>query len=344
MPILRPRPPVQPSGGATAPGSGVAVKVANKGTNGSDPRFSIAGLTKIDGNRYQDGAGNIFDDSGRMLSGNWALLADTPGLPPSNQSESYSIYTSQAPGGGGSGGAGGSSVLSNPYYQQVLAAINAANAADSASRRTGLQQALISFGLVPENFNDKYGDVDALTRSLAEKNTTSGLSTRARLLASLKENNRLGLRSLASRGLRRSGARGFKLRRNQLEFDQQHSDALGNLLGYAGNLYSQFAQNEYQRALQLASAAQYASSQIDPGFGSDGDGGYVNPYLLMPPPEGQAWNPRQMFQGGPTQVNPYASVVGRAPRTQPASSGVPTYPVEPRRFPAGGGGGPLRTM
>jgi hypothetical protein len=152
--------------------------------------------------------------------------------------------------------------LGSPYYQQVLAAVNAGSTADAAARRGAIQQALIGFGLVPEGFQDKYGDIDALTRSLAEKNTTSGLSTRARLLQARSDAIRQFSRGLSARGLRRSGTKGYGLRRRQLEFDQGYSDALGKLLGYTGGLYSQFAGNEYQRQLALASALANASQNL----------------------------------------------------------------------------------
>ena len=173
-------------------------------------------------------------------------------------------------GGGGGGGAGG--LAGSPYYQQVLAAVNAASTGDAAARRSAIQQALIGFGLVPEGFADKYGDVDALTRSLAEKNTTSGISTRARLLQARSDAIRQFSRSLSARGLRRSGAKGYGLRRRQLEFDQGYSDALGKLLGYTGGLYSQFAGNEYQRQLSLANALAYASQNLG-NFAPSGGGG-----------------------------------------------------------------------
>ena len=174
---------------------------------------------------------------------------------------------------GGGGGAGGGALTGSPYYQQVLAAVNAGAAADAAARRTSIQQAMIGFGLVPEGFSDKYGDIDALTRSLAEKNTLTGISTRARLLQARADAIRMFSRSLAARGLRRSGAKGFGLRRRQLLFDQGYSDALTRLLGYTGNLYSQFGQNEYQRQLALAQALAYASSQMSGYGGGDGGGG-----------------------------------------------------------------------
>lgn len=181
-------------------------------------------------------------------------------------------------GGGGTGGGGGGMLTSSPYYQQVLAATNSAAAADAAARRGAIQQALIGWGLVPEGFQDKYGDVDDLTRQLAGKNTASGISTHARMLQARADAIRQFSRGLSARGLRRSGAKGYGLRRRQLQFDQNYADALQKLLGYTGGLYSQFAGNEYQRQLQLANALAYASQNLGDYGGGGGGGGSSTPY------------------------------------------------------------------
>ena len=270
------KPPYRPSPGPSLPNpqQGLAPQLAAPGSRGQDARFDISGLPQVRPGVYRDAAGYEYDANGLAL-GNRPLF--NSGLPAADAN--YEDWWRANPGGpGGGGGAGGSSIFGNPYYQQVLAAVNAAAAADAAGRRTGIQQALIGFGEAPTSFSDRYGDIDALTRELAAKNTSSGISTKARLIQALTDENRNTLRGLAARGQRRSGTRGYKLRRNQLKHDQGYSDALSNLLGYTGSLYSQFAQNEYQRALQMASAAQYASQfapapapsysapRYDPGF------------------------------------------------------------------------------
>lgn len=348
MPIRRPMPPSQPSGstGGSRPGTdkGYAPQLAAPGSRGQDARFDVSGLPQVRPGVYRDAAGVEYDSGGLAL-GPRPLFND--GLPAADAD--YQNWWAQNPGGpgsGGPGGPGGSNILSNPYYQQVLAAINGAGASDAASRRTGIQQALIAFGLVPENFNDKYGDVDALTRSLADKNTTSGLSTRARLLQSFSDTNRTDLRNLNARGLRRSGTRGYKLRRNQLAFDQQNTDALGQLLGYSGSLYSQFAQNEYQRALQLAEAARFASTQVDPGGGDNSQGEGIPQWF----PNDSGFydyrdiflNPQETFARRQS-VAPYRAAVPYTPRTTRPSTGT-NAASPPVTYRGTGGGGVFRSM
>lgn len=152
--------------------------------------------------------------------------------------------------------------LNSPFYQQALAATNAAKLADAGSRKSAIQQMLIQFGLVPAGFQDKYGDVDPTTRSLADQNTSSGISAYARLLQAHKDAQRDLSRRLSARGLRRSGTRGYGMRRNQLAYDQNFSDSVGKLLGFANNTYGTFANSEYQRQLGLSSALRDAVSQM----------------------------------------------------------------------------------
>ena len=239
--------------------------------DGSNARYDVSQMTPV-GNGTYTVDGYYFDSEGRPLSGG------VPGDGPGQWTDGLpGARGGSGPGGGGgtAGSGGGGPLTSSPYYQQVLAATNSAAAADAAARRSSIQQALISFGLVPENFQDKYGDIDALTRELAEKNTTSGLSTRARMLEARSDAIKQFSRGLSARGLRRSGAKGFGLRRRQLDFDRSYSDALGKLLGYTGGLYNQFAANEYQRQLGLAGALSNASQSLGNygGYGGGGGGG-----------------------------------------------------------------------
>ena len=240
-------------GGTSGTGVPGLVKTVNA-EDGSDARYDVSQMQATGDGRYTVG-GYYFDSEGRPLGANTPGSNEwTPGLP--------GARGGGGPGGTGAGGGAGGPLLNSPYYQQVLAATNSAGAADSAARRSAIQQALISFGLVPEGFQDKYGDIDALTRDLAAKNTTSGLSTRARMLEARSDAIKQFSRGLSSRGLRRSGAKGYGLRRRQLDFDRSYSDALGKLLGHTGGLYNQFAANEYQRQLGLAAALANASQSL----------------------------------------------------------------------------------
>lgn len=155
-----------------------------------------------------------------------------------------------------------SAAVNSPWYQQAAAATTAAEAADAASRKSNIQQLLIRFGLVPEGFTDKYGDVDQTTKDLAAANTTSGISAYARLQQAFQDAQRDSSRRLAARGLRRSGTRGYQMRRNQLGYDQGKADAISKVLGTANSVYSQYGQNAYQRQMSLLSALQNAIGSI----------------------------------------------------------------------------------
>ena len=239
---------------------------------GSNARYDVSRMTRNPDGTYSYG-GYQFDGEGRPLGGG------TPGDGPGQWVNGRpGARGGTGPGGGGQAGTGaGGALTGSPYYQQVLAATNSAAAADAAARRASIQQALISFGLVPEGFQDKYGDIDPLTRELADKNTSSGLSTRARLLEARSDAIKSFSRGLSAKGLRRSGAKGYGLRRRQLDFDRSYSDSLGKLLGYTGGLYNQFASNEYQRQLGLAGALANASQSL-------GDYGNGLPSYSAPPP------------------------------------------------------------
>ena len=233
-------------------------------------RYDTSQLIRTGDNTFRDELGNTFDGKGRIVVG-------------------------QAPSAGGAiaGSYGGDSglagaAINSPWYQQALAATRSAEAADSAARKSAIQQALIQFGIVPEGFQDKYGDVDANTRSLATANTSSGISAFARLKQALADSQRDASRRLAAKGLRRSGARGYALRKNQLGYDQNYSDAVGKLLGYTSGLYSNYANNAYGRQMGLSSALGSAinnmsgwytppavSSQAYGGIAPSGGSGYL---------------------------------------------------------------------
>lgn len=175
-----------------------------------------------------------------------------------------------------------SMAMSSPWFQQAQAAVNAARAADEAFRKQAIQQMLIQFGLVPANFTDQYGDVDQTTRDLAAANTQSGISAAARLQQALKDANTQSSRDLTARGLRRSGARGYQLRRNQLGYDQSYSDAIAKLLGGAASAYQSFAQGEFGRQQSLSSALQSAIGNMSNFYRPSGGGGSSIPSFSPP--------------------------------------------------------------
>jgi hypothetical protein len=252
------------------------IKIVNA-EGGSDARYDTSRMTPEERAR--------FDSDGRPLGADepdqWTW---TNGLPGARGGTGPGFY------GGGGGGGGGDlyqMALGSPFYQQAQSATQAAEAADAAQRKQAIQQLLIQFGIIPANFTDQYGDVDQVTRDLASQNTSSGVSVAARLLQGLNDQNRTDLAQLGANGLRRSGARGFKLRRNQLQYDQQKSDALTGLLGQINSLYGNYAQNAYGRQMSLLSALQSAinsMSQFYVGGSGGGAGGRSAPPVTPPQP------------------------------------------------------------
>lgn len=174
------------------------------------------------------------------------------------QGGQYVPYGNQAgPGGPGGGGGGGGP---GPYYAQLESLYRAQGAAEAASMRSAIQQMLIGMGLVPEGFTDKFGALDDTTKALIQKNTDTGISTYARLLEQKREGMKSLINRLNARGLRRSGARGYGLRKNQLNADRNLSDVVSRLLGDVGGMYSQYTGNEYARQAALIAAAMNSSA------------------------------------------------------------------------------------
>lgn len=176
------------------------------------------------------------------------------------------------------GGMGAFDPRSNPYYQQMISQMNAMGASDAANTRASIQQALIAFGLVPGGFKDQMGALDDATRALIQKNTDTGISGYARLLEAKKTGITDLVNRLQARGLRRSGAKGYGLRRNQLGFDRNLADALASLLSNTGGAYANYASGEQQRQMAIASALasayqNYFTSAGDYGANYYGGGG-----------------------------------------------------------------------
>lgn len=195
--------------------------------------------------------------------------------------------------GPGVPGSGSFDAFSNPYYQQALAGVNAAGAADAANTRAAIQQALVAFGFVPGGFKDKLGALDATTRALIQKNTDTGISGYARLLEGREEGIKDIVRRLQGRGLRRSGAKGALLKKNQLGYDRNFADAVANLLGGVNSQYGQYAQNEYARQQNLQDALRWVyQNYYTPSGGSSGLGG-----------SGGGWTPN--FMGSPMSRSVY---------------------------------------
>ena len=208
-----------------------------------------------------------------------------------------------------------SALMANPYYQQIKSILDAQGVAEAANTRSSIQQALISFGLVPEGFRDKMNALDDLTKNLIAKNTESGISSYARLLQGKTDSIKDLVNRLSSRGLRRSGSKGFGLRRGQLDFDRVFQDSLSQLLGYTGGLYSTYANNKYNRQLQLAQTLFQLAQQYGGSGGGGGGGGGGGSQLSAPAPPGPPsgyLDPSNTY-GGPSR-SPYVPISGGGPK------------------------------
>lgn len=151
--------------------------------------------------------------------------------------------------------------------------------------RDSIRQMLIGMGLVPGGFQDKFGALDDTTRELIKKNTDTGISTYARL----NEQKSMGIKDLINRlnarGLRRSGARGYGLKRNQTAYDRNLNDVMSQLMQQVGSMYGNYSANEYARqaALIMAAMNSYSGgggSSYTPGpsGGSSNPGSGSTPY------------------------------------------------------------------
>jgi hypothetical protein len=156
------------------------------------------------------------------------------------------------PGAGGGGGGGGmEALLASPYFQQARAASEAQNAAQEASTREFLRQLLIQTGIVPEGFQDKLGVLDEVTRNLIGQNTSTGISQIARLNEGYADQKTSDINQLAARGLGRSGAKGYKLRRAALTFDRSKADLLAGVSGKINSSLGELSQGQLQRQQSL---------------------------------------------------------------------------------------------
>ena len=258
-------------GGVTAPGGGgLAKQVSNPGTNGSNARYHVgpgSGMSQLPNGNWTDGVYE-YDSNGLSLNRPDSVQ---PGLPPANESESYDVYTGAVKSGGGGSAAGGSYSTggsSDPYVQQIKSMLQAQSAGDAASTKAMLQKMLIGFGMVPEGFEDKLGVLDDLTKSLVAKNTETGISQYARLLQAKGDNTKALIGRLSATGMRRSGTRGAKLRKGQLEYDRLLSDSLNEVLDRIGAAYGNYTSGEQSRQMQMLAALQNSQGNYWSGAGS----------------------------------------------------------------------------
>ena len=144
-------------------------------------------------------------------------------------------------------------IQNDPGFAAVQQTYDKQGVSEAAQRGADTAKALIQFGIVP-NF-DSLGaslglspaeiamlkeDVDPHTGELAQKNTSAGLSTTARLA----EGNRqaiLSLRnSLAAHGALGSGDNAYRTNLQDKAYASQSNDALNSLLGSIGGYQSNY--------------------------------------------------------------------------------------------------------
>ena len=150
----------------------------------------------------------------------------------------------------------------NPIYQQMGANFDAAGTAADAQRRSYIQRLLADFGRVPTGFQDSYGDVDDLTRGLAQKATDAGVSTYSQLERARADNQKRINNDLAARGILSSGETGYQQGRNQQDFQTSLSEAERALLDSLTGATTGYGQTVSDLAMQRAQGAQDTMAQI----------------------------------------------------------------------------------
>jgi hypothetical protein len=249
--------------------------------DGSDARYDVSQMTEEERSH--------FDGEGRPLGSDYA---------PDQWTWTDGIIGARGGGGaGGGGGGGGGGMSPDAYFQQVKSMLMAQKQSEEASTKGMLQKLLIGFGMVPEGFEgqDKLGVLDDLTKDLIQKNTSSGISQYARLLEAKGDNTKALIGRLSHTGMRRSGAKGAKLRKGQLDYDRLLSDSLQEVLSQISGAYGNMASNEQQRQMQLLAALQNSqnswSSTNSPTRSSD-------PSSPTPPPASTPWSGWGLPPGG----------------------------------------------
>lgn len=284
-----------------------APQIFNPGNRGQNARYDISGLAwDPERGAYVDDAGYHYDSNGLSLDRPDTFVEGLRGADDMNG------WTPGMAAPSGGGGGGGSSIFGNPYFQQYQSSVTAADAADLSDTKSQIQQLLIQFGLVPGNYKDKLGALDDTIRQLIEKNTKSGISQYARLLEGKDDIRRETIGRLSSKGLLRSGSKGYRLRRNQLDYDRTLSDSLSAVLGNANQLQSGYAGRASSRQQGLASFLEQLFSSWRPS----GGGGVA----------------------APTAPRTVAAPQYQTPVYAPAASqpNVPFFQVQPGKYMAGG--------
>lgn len=231
----------------------------------------------------------------------------------------------------------------DPYLAQLQAMLSAASVSDAAQRKRGVQQAVIDYGAVPDlqGLGTIAGDIDDVTRQLAQQNTASGLSFTARSQAEHERQKWRVPDVLASRGMTNpyGGELPYAVGQEGLRFKTEQSDATRKLLDYLGGAQQAWAEAERQRTFQLAQEqqqsairaqdlqmAQQAQAQAaaDSGFSDTGSGdggqGFLDELFasLYPPQEAAPAGPAAGGSPTPWQVKRRNTIAHKAARNRTA--------------------------
>lgn len=162
---------------------------------------------------------------------------------------------------------------SDPGFMALKQGLSAQGIQDAGTRNAAINQALIQYGGVPDlnraaaalgmSASDLQGIIDPNTASLAAQNTSSGLSTMARLQQQ-QDQAMLGLRNnLAARGALSSGDDAYRTNLQNLAFSQAESDALNSLLGALGGDQQSYVTAQQGEQGQLTSGLQTALQGLE---------------------------------------------------------------------------------
>lgn len=152
-------------------------------------------------------------------------------------------------------------IEAHPSYITGASGLRASDQIAAEQRRAAARQLAIQSGMIPQGYQDKFGDLDAATMQAAQANTQAGLSTQAMLEKAYQDQQRDWRNSLAARGMGRSGESVFAARESELADRQRRNQALQDLLGQFASLNQGYASGFAQNQNQLAELAQRVYDQ-----------------------------------------------------------------------------------
>lgn len=214
---------------------------------------------------------------------------------------------------------------SDPWLRQYNLDMMAQSASDKASRDAAIDQGLIRYGEVPDQF--QVGGIDArelqsiLTpevRQLAQQNTSSGMSLKARTAQTYQDTLSQVKNVLAARGALQSGETGYQLGRTDQDYNRTVYDQKNQLLDYVNGVQQGYVAAERARQQSLfqaqLEALQRAWAQGAGGGAGGGSGGGSTPPTSNGPTATQSQTDfynQNPGLAGPYQ--PYNPILGQPP-------------------------------